>query len=114
MSKVIKSWRQKELVAEMAARAVQGMEDACQFAEQEARARVLVRSGLTKRDITHEVSARGNVVEGRIGIPKGKGHAWYWIFHELGTSRHPARPALRPAVYDNAATIVRLIAGGGR
>lgn len=114
MSKIIKEWRKHEVLAEMAARAVQGMEDACQFAVQEAKARVLVRSGLTKSDIIYEVSAWGNVVEGRIGIPKGKRHAWYWIFHELGTSRHPAHPALRPAVFDNAATIVRLIAGGGR
>ncbi len=101
-------------MAEMAGRVVQGMEAACQFAEQQAKARVLVRTGLTKTDITHEVEASGNLVEGRIGIPKGKGHAWYWIFHELGTRYHPAHPALRLAVFQNAREIVRLIAGGGR
>jgi len=114
VSKIIKEWRQKELLAEISGRAAQGMEAACQFAADQARARVLVRTGLTRRDITHEVEARGLVVEGRIGIPKGKRHAWYWYFWEVGTSRNRAHPALRPAVFNNAATIVRLIAGGGR
>lgn len=111
MSKIIKEWRQKELLAEISGRVAQGMEAACQFAADQARARVLVRTGLTRRDIAYEVDARGNLIEGRIGIPKGHRHAWYWIFQELGTRHLPAHPALRPAVFANAREIVRLIVG---
>ena len=111
MSPIVE-WNQAKVLAEVSARVVVQMEKACEFVEEIARANAPVRSGLTRDDIDHEIEARGNVVEGRVGVRGGKGEAWYAHFPEMGTSRIAAHPWLRPAVFDHGDEIVRIIQGG--
>ena len=106
---MIKEWNQRQFLALVSGRVVQNMDRACEFAEQQAQARAPVRRGILRRHITHEVSARGNTVEGRVGVIREA--FWGW-FQEMGTSKMPAHPFLRPAVFGNAKRIVQIIQGG--
>jgi HK97 gp10 family phage protein len=105
---MITEWRAKEVMAAISGRVVQNMERACLFAMHQAQAKAPVRTGKLRRSFGYEVSARGNVIEGRVGVFRS---AFYGYFHEVGTSKMPARPFLRPAVFGNAATIVKIIQG---
>lgn len=110
MSKYITSWKQDELVAQISGRVLSGMDRACAFAAAQAKARMRKRTGLAQSQVAYEVRPIRNTIWGWVGVRKGK--AFYWYFHEVGTSRMPAHPAIRPAVFGNAAQIVKLIAGG--
>ena len=105
---MIKEWNQKKVLAAISGRVVQNMDRACQFAEEQARARAPVRRGILRSHITHQVRARGTTVEGRVGVIRKA--FWGW-FHEMGTSKMPAHPFLRPAVFGNARRIVRILQG---
>jgi HK97 gp10 family phage protein len=116
----ITEWNQQKVMAEVSGQVINGMDRACAFAAEQARPRAPRRKGTLAGLITHEVVPVGNTVEGRVGVSKGKyagdrsnqGEAFYGRFHELGTVKMPARPFLRPAVYENADEITRLIAEG--
>ena len=113
MSKIRwKDWNPQRVKANIAGRVAENMEYACRFVVELARSLAPVRRGVTKAEIdfTIEVGARGNVIEGIVGVKRGK--AFYAKFFEFGTSKMAARPFLRPAVFDNAREIVRIIAGG--
>lgn len=107
----ITEWKPDAVIAKAAGWAASGMEDVCQFVEGQAQARATVRTGLMKSDITHQVLAHGMEITGYVGVFKSS-KAFYAAFVELGTSRMPAKPFLRPAVYGNAGKIVKLLAGG--
>jgi HK97 gp10 family phage protein len=109
---VIREWRQREFVALISGRVTINMDAACQFAVGQAQSKAPRRTGRLVGDIAYTVSGRGNVVEGRVGVLRGKGRAYWGWFHEVGTSKMPAHPFLRPAVFGNAAEILRLIRGG--
>jgi HK97 gp10 family phage protein len=112
MSKIVwKEWNPQRVKANIAGRVAENMEVACQFVVGQARSLVAVRSGKVRAEIafTIDVGARGNVVEGIVGVKRGK--AFYARFLEWGTRKMAARPFLRPAVFDNAREIVRIIAG---
>ncbi len=113
----IREWRQREVVAEISGKVLNGMDRACSFAAEQARANAPRRTGTLADNIDYEVVPVRDNVEGRVGIRGGamsasQGEAFYGRFIELGTKRQPARPFLRPAVYDNADEIVRLIVEG--
>lgn len=110
MAKVVMEWDHRRVLAEVSGRLVRGMDRACSFVAGVAEARAPVRTGRLKGGITYEVVSVKEVVEGRVG-QKRKG-AFYEYFVELGTSKMPAKPHLRPAVIENAETIVRLIEEG--
>lgn len=110
MSRIIREWNADKVRAMVSGKLVQNMDRACQFAEDQAAARVPVRTGITRDDITHEVSARGNTIEGRVGVKRGK--SFYAFFVEMGTRKMAAKPFLRPAVFGNAAEILRILRGG--
>jgi HK97 gp10 family phage protein len=105
----ITDWNPRRVKAMVSGNVVRNMDRACQFAVEEAKANVRVRTGTVQFHIAYEVEARGDVVEGRVGVEKGE--AFYGYFLELGTRKMSARPFLRPAVFGNAATIVRIIEG---
>lgn len=109
----VKDWKAKELLAEVSGRIVRGMDKACDFAAEQARAKAA--RGATKRlseGIDYEVEARGKTVTGYVGVKGGKGSPYYGYFVELGTKKMAAQPFLRPAVFENGAKIVKLIAEG--
>lgn len=98
-------------MAELSAELVRGMDAACAFAADRAAAKAPVATGLTKRDVSYEVRTDGLDVIGRVGVRKGRGHAWYAAFLEFGTSKLAAQPWLRPAVWQNRKQIMRLLTG---
>ncbi len=119
MSKHIKEWNDKKLLAEVSGRVLSGMDKAVRFAAEQAWELAPVgATGVLRNEIDHEVVPERNTVVGRVGVRRGnfgaanQGPAFYGYFHELGTSKMAARPFLRPAVFDNAAEIVKLIAEG--
>jgi HK97 gp10 family phage protein len=112
MSKIdFGNWEQdrRKVLARIAGRVVDNMDAACQMVAEDARGRVAKGRPKLVTFIDYTVTAKGNTVEGRVGVKK-KG---YWgLFVELGTSKMAARPFLRPAVHENKAKIVKMIAGG--
>src|SRR5512146_2254781 len=110
----ITEWRQKDLIAEVSGRVLSGMDRACAFAAERARGNAPRRTGQLAEGSDYEVQPeRANVV-GRVGVKsrQGGGKAFWGYFVELGTSKMAARPFLRPAIFDNAEQIVKLIAEG--
>lgn len=110
--KIVKSWRKREFLAKVSGRVADNLYAACLFAADQVRARApRGETGLLIEnvDVDVEVQARDEVIEGRVGVRKKAFYAW---FLEMGTSRMAARPFIRPAVFDNAREIVRLIQGG--
>lgn len=110
MAKVRIEWDAAGVLAAVSGRVVNGMDRACAFAAADARARAPKETGRLESSIDYEVVPVGLDIEGRIG-GRRKG-AFYLRFQELGTSKMAARPHLRPAVFANGATIVRLIEQG--
>lgn len=108
MSKFIREWNAGKLKAKVAGELVNNMERAAAFAEEQARANAPVRRGIMRDSITHVVRARGNTVEGIVGV---KWKAFWAYFVELGTSKMAAEPFLRPAVFGHAREILRLLCG---
>lgn len=106
----ITEWHDRELLAEVSGRVLNGMDKACAFAADQARGLVPVRTGLLKSEIDYEVEPEGNDVIGYVGVKKG--HAFYALMVERGTRKARARPYLRPAVFGHAAEIAKLIAEG--
>lgn len=100
----------ERFVGEVSGRVVQGMDRACQFAAEQARALAPTRTKRMVGGIDYEVVARGDVVEGRVGGRRNV--AFYQRFVELGTKKMAARPHLRPAVFNNGQTITRMINEG--
>jgi HK97 gp10 family phage protein len=109
--KYIREWKQREFIAKVSGVVADNMYAACSYAAEQARALAPVRSGKMKKaiDIVVEVAARGNTIEGIVGVRKQAFWAW---FQEMGTRHHPAHPFLRPAVFGHAAEIVRILCGG--
>jgi HK97 gp10 family phage protein len=112
MSQIVwKDWNPRRVKAAIAGQVAQNMEVACLFVADKAKGLAPRRGGrlISEIDIAVEVSALGDVVEGRVGVKRGK--AFYALFVEMGTRFMRARPFLRPAVFNNAREIVRIIAG---
>jgi len=103
-------WNERQFKARIAGVVANNMQRACEFAADEARARAPRRTGMLIEnvDVRVEVRGRQNYIEGLVGVVKKVFWAW---FIEMGTSKMAARPFLRPAVFDNAARIVRMIEG---
>jgi HK97 gp10 family phage protein len=110
--KIVKSWRKREFMAKVSGRVADNLYAACVFVADQVRARApRGETGLLIEnvDLDVEVQARDEVIEGRVGVRKKVYYAW---FVEMGTSRQAARPFVRPAVFENAREIVRIISGG--
>jgi len=100
--------RKRAWIAEISGRVAANMDAAAGYAAEEARKRAPVGRGIMKSDITHTVKARGNIVEGIVGVKKRAFWAW---FVELGTVKMADQPFLRPAVFDNIKRIARKLEG---
>ncbi len=113
MSKYITSWNKRKLIGEISGRVIQNMDVACQLVRGYAQANAPVRTGKMKGKIAveTEIVARGQVIEGRVGVLKDN-DVFYARFVELGTKRTAAHPFLRPAVFDHGREIRRIIETG--
>lgn len=110
MSKYLKNWNPRAVEAAVSGKLIERMDEVGQFVTEQAQSRVSVRTGKLRENITYEVDARENHVEVRVGARKP--YFWAW-FLEMGTRKMRARPWLRPAVWQNRATILRILAGSG-
>lgn len=110
--KYITQWNDKELMATIEERVATGMEAACDFAAGVAESLAPVKTGIMRGDVAYKVVAQHNQITGYVGVKKGK--AFYAYFVERGTSKMRAHPFLRPAVFNRAREIVRLVARGGK
>lgn len=106
---MITEWNQRQMIAKIAGKVVDGMDAACSFAAEQARANAPIRRGILKSDIDYKVTAQGTNITGYVGVKTGK--AFYAIFVERGTRKMAAHPFLRPAVFSNAKEILKLVAG---
>ncbi len=111
MSKYVTEWHQRKVVDAITVQVADGMEKACAMVEEAAKARVPVRTGLSKSEITHQVQTDGADIVGYVGVFQSS-KAWYARFVEFGTRNMRAQPFIRPAVFENARRIVKLITGG--
>lgn len=110
MAQFVTEWNDRALIAQISGRVLNGMDKACRFAAEQARSKAPRRTGTLAGEIDYTVEAERNEIVGRVGVKKGD--AFYGYFIERGTRRKAARPFLRPAVFDNASQILRMIAGG--
>jgi hypothetical protein len=98
-------------------------EDVGKFVETEARSKLdAIRTPDTKRDVnyrsylsnwmlTNTVTEEGKTVLIRVGMRIGKrGQTHHGFYIETGSRTAPARPYLRPAVFDNRQAIMGLLA----
>lgn len=108
MTKILTHWDPEKLKRRVQAQVLDGMDRACHFVVERAREYAPVRSGKLRSEIQYKVIPHGTTVEGIIGV--GRKPYWAW-FQELGTVHHPAHPFLRPAVFNSAAEIIRLLVG---
>ncbi len=106
---IITEWRQQEFIALVKRNGAVNMGAAVEFCRDQARARVRVRTGKLRDNIIGVVEETPDSVTGFVGVKKAT--FWGW-FVERGTKSQPARPFLRPAVFENAAQILRIIRGG--
>ena len=107
---IFKDWEagKKKLRARIAGQLVGNMEAVGVFVEREAQSNAPVWRGILKGDITHTVGAHGDVIEGIVGVKK---RTFWAIFVERGTKKLAAQPFLRPAVFDNGKTILKMLRG---
>lgn len=83
------------------------MKEAVLIVEADARRHSPVDTGRLRASITNEVrEIAGTVLEGRVGT-----NVDYAKYVELGTSKMPAQPYLRPALRKNFDKIVEIIQG---
>lgn len=98
------------------------MEVACKWVEGRARANLHAisdpkwgygyRQKVLSRRLTYVVRSRPNVVEGRVGIKRGKHRVYHGAYYiEIGTRKFPPHPWLRPAVFGSGREIVRILEG---
>jgi len=113
-TKVVLEWRQTEFMQEVAEKAAQGMEAACEFAAETMRKNAPARTGQLKESIGYEVQVDGLSVRGLVGVRRGFKRSHVARFLEFGTSKMVAQPFMRRTIRENAKKIRRLIASGGR
>jgi len=119
-------WNDKQFKQAVIDTLVGNAEIAGKFVESDARRRLLAvqdpdwgagHRKYVSRLITHTVERERNAVVIRVGLPPGKKtksggttrHLGFYI--EMGSRTAPAHPFLRPAVFENAAKIVKLLGG---
>ena len=120
---VWKDWKPARVKAAIAEQAAQNLEIVCKFVETEARSNLMgistpaygrgYRQKVLARRVSFEIEQGRDFVEGRVGILKGKHEEYHGAYYiEIGTRKIGPHPWLRPAVFNNARDIVRLLAGG--
>jgi HK97 gp10 family phage protein len=104
------TWNADKVKRGISAKAIDGMDRVGQFCAERASANAPVDRGILRSDVTYKVEPHGEAVETIVGAKRRSFWAW---FVELGTRKMAAQPFLRPAVFGNAAEIMRLFVGKG-
>ena len=100
-------WYEDKIITQLNTALQKDMMQAVLMVEADSKKMVPVDTGRLRASITHEVReiAKG-VIQGKVGT-----NVSYGFFQELGSSRTPASPYLRPALEKNWPEIVRMIRG---
>lgn len=101
--------RKKKYLAKVSGQIVVNLDEVGQFVVEQARNRAPVGTGRLRDSITYIVEVKDGRPRAVVGAPKRE---FYAIYQELGTKSQPAHPFLRPAVYENAKEIVRILREG--
>jgi len=104
------TWNADKFKQGISAKVLDGMDRVGQFCAERASANAPVYRGTLRASVTYKVEAHGEAVEAIVGV--GRKAFWAW-FQELGTRKMAAQPFLRPAVFGNAAEIMRRFVGKG-
>lgn len=126
----IKSWTPEKFKAELKKDVAANGEIVGKFVETEARRRLVAiedpdwgkayRQQILARSLTYAVEEKANEVVVNVGVAAGpttgkgsgaEGQRKRGLYIELGSSKAPAHPYLRPAVFENAGKIVGLFEG---
>lgn len=115
---VIREWRQREVIGEIAAQVESDLEVAAKVVEVDARRRLLAihdpewgrgyRKLLALFRLTSFVERDGTTVEAGIGMT-GRKEGWLGFYIEVGSRTAPAHPWLRPALLTNLENILTLL-----
>ena len=118
---IIRKWRPQAVRQAVLAELEQNAEIVGKFVETEARKRLYAieepewgekyRRLIVGRLLTYVVKREAKAVVITVGVAGGEKGKYYGFWIETGTRRQPAHPYLRPAVYNNAREIVKLLAG---
>jgi HK97 gp10 family phage protein len=104
------TWNADKFKAGISAKVIDGMDRVGQFCAERASANAPVYRGVLRASVTYKVEAHGEAVEAIVGATRKAFWAW---FQEIGTSKMAASPWLRPAIFGNAAEIMRRFVGKG-
>ncbi len=105
MAKARVEWYEDKIVNRVNTALQVAMKRAVLMIEADAKRLVAVDTGRLRASITNQVrQITRDVIEGRIGS-----NLSYSAYQELGTSKMPAQPYLRPALEKNFPKIVRMI-----
>lgn len=102
MSRV--EWKGKKVIGEVRQKMFSGMKTACLLVERDAKIGCPVDTGRLRGSLTNEIESKAKDIVGRVGS-KVK----YAPYVELGTSKMPAQPYLRPALHKNESRIKKLL-----
>lgn len=117
----IQEWHADEVIARFANATAESLEIAAKFVEEEARANLAAitdpgwgeayRNEIVGRLLTSFVTKENKEIVAKIGVrvAGGKGGEYHGYYIELGSSTAPAHPWLRPALFENLATIQQLL-----
>jgi hypothetical protein len=116
-----KNWDRKKVIEAVADQLAVNADDAGNFVTAQARRNLLkirdprwglgYRASLAHKLLQYEVERKSREVIINVGVgasPKSRHHGFYI---EVGSMEFPAHPFLRPAVFENGRTIVRLLEG---
>lgn len=99
-------WNPEPFKKSLNAKLARNMDRACKYAEAFAKIEVPVDTGFLRSTIGTLVEVKTNEVVGYL-----KADADYALPVETGTSRMAAHPYLRPAVFNHASEIAKIIKG---
>lgn len=99
----------KRWLAKISGQVVVNLDEVGRFVVEQAKGLAPVGTGRLRDSITYIIEVKDGRPRCVVGAPKRE---FYAIYQELGTKSQPAHPFLRPAVYQNAKEIIRILREG--
>jgi len=116
---MIRNWKPEKIITAVANQVAANGDAVGSYVERDARRRLLAirdpewgekyRRFVVGRLLTHEIERKRREVVIAIGVKATAESRHHGFYIETGSSTAPAHPWLRPAVFNNARTIVGLL-----
>lgn len=117
---MIRNWKPEKIIQAVADQVAGNAEAVGEYVERDARRRLFAikdpdwgekyRRFVVGRLLTHEIERKRREVIIAVGVKATPESRYHGFYIETGSSTAPAHPWLRPAVWNNARTIVGLLA----